>query len=415
MNIDYILIAVALAVIVLTLRQYRRYRKTLRAIDSGFELLRTRDTSSRLTRTGNADIDKIRDTFNNMLAELKTSKEQMLEQNNLLNLLVGVSPMGIIMLDFDERIVSMNPAARQFLECTDDIVGRRIGELPSDIAQRMSQLNEKKAETFTTNNAHIYKCTRATFIDRGSNHPFFLIESLTEDVMEAEKKAYGKVIRMIAHEVNNSTATMMSILDMVGTDLQGLSEDTTDLRRLLQVCSERSQAMTDFISRLADVVKIPEPILKPIAVNSLVEDNALFLESQCVAAKVAIDIQPCKRNPAVKADAALMGQVLINIVKNSIESIVSLKEEKPDHQGVVRIATTDEGVITVTDNGMGIAPDIEQKIFTPFFSTKLQGNGLGLLFIREVLTRHHASFSLKTVGKETCFTIRLLPEALGVG
>lgn len=406
MNTAYILIAVAIVAIVLTLRLHRHYRKTLRAIDSGFELLRTRDTSSRLARSGNADIDKIRDTFNNMLAELKASKEQVLEQNNLLNLLVGVSPMGIIMLDFDEHIVSMNPAARQFLECPDNVVGKRIGELPSAIAQRMSQLNEKKAETFTTNNAHIFKCTRATFIDRGSHHPFFLIESLTEDVMAAEKKAYEKVIRMIAHEVNNSTATMMSILDMIGSDLQGFSEDTSDIGKLLQVCSERSQAMTDFISRLAEVVKIPDPIVKPVAVNSLVEDNAQFLESQCVAQNVAIEIRLSHRNPLVQADAALMSQVLINIVKNAIESIVTLTEEKPGHQGIVRIETTDEGNITVTDNGKGISPDVEQKIFTPFFSTKPTGNGLGLLFIREVLTRHNCQFSLQTVNEYTIFTIR---------
>ena len=406
MNTAYILIAVAIVAIVLTLRLHRHYRKTLRAIDSGFELLRTRDTSSRLARSGNADIDKIRDTFNNMLAELKASKEQVLEQNNLLNLLVGVSPMGIIMLDFDEHIVSMNPAARQFLECPDNVVGKRIGELPSAIAQRMSQLNEKKAETFTTNNAHIFKCTRATFIDRGSHHPFLLIESLTEDVMAAEKKAYEKVIRMIAHEVNNSTATMMSILDMIGSDLQGFSEDTSDIGKLLQVCSERSQAMTDFISRLAEVVKIPDPIVKPVAVNSLVEDNAQFLESQCVAQNVAIEIRLSHRNPLVQADAALMSQVLINIVKNAIESIVTLTEEKPGHQGIVRIETTDEGNITVTDNGKGISPDVEQKIFTPFFSTKPTGNGLGLLFIREVLTRHDCQFSLQTVNEHTIFTIR---------
>ena len=406
MNTAYILIAVAIVAIVLTLRLHRHYRKTLRAIDSGFELLRTRDTSSRLARSGNADIDKIRDTFNNMLAELKASKEQVLEQNNLLNLLVGVSPMGIIMLDFDEHIVSMNPAARQFLECPDNVVGKRIGELPSAIAQRMSQLNEKKAETFTTNNAHIFKCTRATFIDRGSHHPFFLIESLTEDVMAAEKKAYEKVIRMIAHEVNNSTATMMSILDMIGSDLQGFSEDTSDIGKLLQVCSERSQAMTDFISRLAEVVKIPDPIVKPVAVNSLVEDNAQFLESQCVAQNVAIEIRLSHRNPLVQADAALMSQVLINIVKNAIESIVTLTEEKPGHQGIVRIETTNEGNITVTDNGKGISPDVEQKIFTPFFSTKPTGNGLGLLFIREVLTRHNCQFSLQTVNEHTIFTIR---------
>ena len=88
-----------------------------------------------------------------------------------------------------------------------------------------------------------------------------------------------------------------------------------------------------------------------------------------------------------------MAQVLVNIVKNSIESI----KEKGCGNGMINITTTaTPATIVITDNGTGISPDTEKKLFTPFFSTKPNGHGIGLLLIREILTRHRCHFSLKT-------------------
>ncbi len=407
MTIAYTAIALSTLAILLVWRYYRRYRRTLRSIDNGIELLKARDSSSRLARGSDPHVNKVIETFNSMAEELKNSRLKLREQNNLIDLLLSVSPMGVVMLDFDERIVSMNPAAQQFLECDDSAIGHHVSELPSVIAQRLSTLDEKRTETFTTSNAHIYKCTRETFFDRGASRPFYLIESLTEEVMNAERKAYEKVIRMIAHEVNNSTATLTSILEMVDNDLQNMGESTDDMRRLLHVCNERNQEMTAFIRRLADVVKIPDPIMQPIEVNSLMESNRLLWESQCEANHIRFSAQLCQENPKVNADLALMNQVFTNIIKNSIESIELLRETKPDHDGLIQITTTNTGEIAITDNGAGITDEASQMLFTPFFSTKPTGNGLGLLFIREVLTRHRANFSLKTEGTATTFAITL--------
>lgn len=87
--------------------------------------------------------------------------------------------------------------------------------------------------------------------------------------MKAEKKAYEKVIRMIAHEVNNTTAGITSTLDTVGQALSE-SEGMEDICEVMQVCTERCFSMSRFITRFADVVKIPEPNLAPVNLNDLV-------------------------------------------------------------------------------------------------------------------------------------------------
>ena len=120
----------------------------------------------------------------------------------------------------------------------------------------------------------IYRCSRLTFIDRGFAHPFILIESLTFEVIKAEKKAYEKVIRMIAHEVNNSFAGISSTLESINEVLETMS-DTDELQEVMKVCIERNMSLSKFITNFADVVKIPEPQLSLVDLNKRVDRKSV--------------------------------------------------------------------------------------------------------------------------------------------
>lgn len=378
---------------------YRRVMRPIHVIGNGMELLREQDFSSRLRHVGEPEADRIVEIFNRMMTELKEGRLRLRERNHLLDLLVEVSPMGVVMLDFDGMITSLNPAARQFLSCSDNCVGGSLADIGNDLALKAATLTDNQTATFNMSDAHIYRCTRRSFLDRGFMHPFVLIESLTDDVMRAEREAYGKVIRMISHEVNNTMASIGSIMETTADELGGMT-GTDDLRSALWACLDRSRAMTAFITRFADVVKIPEPYLMPTPLNSLITANQRFLESMCCANGIRLVTVLCDENPSVEADVALMAQVIVNIVKNSVESIVDRRGDTADaHDGVVTIETSGSPMrITVSDNGSGISAETGKNLFTPFFSTKPYGHGIGLLLIREILTRHHCRFSLKTDG-----------------
>lgn len=369
---------------------YHKVVKPLDTIANGMDLLREQDFSSRLKSVGQLEADRIVDIFNRMMQQLKEERLRLREQNHFLDLLISVSPMGVVILTFDGKVSMANKAALKFLEVDteEDMLDKGMEDLKTPLAEEMSRLPKDTTETIRLSDSHIYRCSRLSFVDRGFAHPFFLIESLTSEVMKAEKKAYEKVIRMIAHEVNNSVAGITSTLDTVDDALQTM-DDTDDLREVMKVCVERGYSLSRFITRFADVVKIPEPQLEEVRLNDRISACERFLENICQDHQVDLRMDLCEENPWVKIDTSLFEQVLINMVKNSVESI--------EENGVITLRTSASPVmLEVADTGRGISKEVETKLFTPFFSTKPNGQGIGLIFIREVLMKHGCSFSLRT-------------------
>ena len=357
------------------------YRKTIRPYDTligGMELVRELDLTTRLAPSGQHETDIIVRTFNDLLGRLRSEHLRLEEQYTFLNLLIDASPMGVIQCDLDGNTTSMNPAAREMLS---PCIEETIRALPL-------------GETTTVRipgGPQLFRISHLSFPDRGFQHPFFLIESLTSEIRLAEKAAYERVIRMIAHEVNNSVAGIIGSL--TGDE------------------AERLTALSSFVSRFAEVVKIPQPQLQLCDLSEEVEACRPFLENLCTQAHVHIDFRLTDEAVPVHLDTVLFQQVLINIVKNAVESIGKATGRRVSGnatQGLVTLEVTTPATLTITDNGHGIPPAIAKNLFTPFFSTKPQGQGLGLLLIRDILTSHHCTFNLLTDPEDhlTRFTIQ---------
>ena len=347
------------------------YRKTIRPYDTligGMELVKDLDLTTRLAPSGQHETDVIVRTFNDLLGRLRSEHLRLEEQYTFLNLLIDASPMCVIQCDLDGNTTSMNPAAREMLSPSieETIHALPLGEMTTVRIPGGPQL---------------FRISHLSFPDRGFQHPFFLIESLTSEIRLAEKAAYERVIRMIAHEVNNSVAGIIGSL--TGDE------------------AERLTALSSFVSRFAEVVKIPQPQLQLCDLSEEVEACRPFLENLCTQAHVHIDFRLTDEAVPVHLDTVLFQQVLINIVKNAVESIGM-------SQGLITIEATTPATLTITDNGHGIPPAIAKNLFTPFFSTKPQGQGLGLLLIRDILTSHHCTFNLLTDPEDhlTRFTIQ---------
>ena len=356
------------------------YRKTIRPYDTligGMELVRELDLTTRLAPSGQHETDIIVRTFNDLLGRLRSEHLRLEEQYTFLNLLIDASPMGVIQCDLDGNTTSMNPAAREMLSPS---IEETIHALPL-------------GETTTVRipgGPQLFRISHLSFPDRGFQHPFFLIESLTSEIRLAEKAAYERVIRMIAHEVNNSVAGIISLIENGKLKIENEAS-----------ASERLTALSSFVSRFAEVVKIPQPQLQLCDLSEEVEACRPFLENLCTQAHVHIDFRLTDEAVPVHLDTVLFQQVLINIVKNAVESIGTT-------QGLVTLEVTTPATLTITDNGHGIPPAIAKNLFTPFFSTKPQGQGLGLLLIRDILTSHHCTFNLLTDPEDhlTRFTIQ---------
>ena len=367
---------------------YRKIVKPLNTIGSGMELLREQDFSSRLSPVGQYEADRVVNIFNRMMEQLKNERLRLREQNNFLDLLIKASPMGVIITSLDEDLSELNPMALKMLGVRlEDVQGKKMKEIDSPLAVELANLPKGEKVTVRLNDSNIYRCTHSSFIDRGFQHPFYLVETLTDAVMKAEKKAYEKVIRMIAHEVNNTTAGITSTLDTVEQALS-CEEGMEDICDVMRVCTDRCFSMSRFITRFADVVKIPEPTLSSVNLNDLVFTCKRFMEGMCNDRRITLRMEIDESLKDVMLDAALFEQVLVNIIKNAAESI--------EADGEIIVRTLAPATVEVIDNGQGISKETEAKLFSPFFSTKPNGQGIGLIFIREVLMRHGCTFSLRT-------------------
>lgn len=374
---------------------YNKIVKPMHTIGSGMELLREQDFSSRLSRVGQYEADRIVNIFNRMMEQLKNERLRLREQNHFLDLLIQASPMGVIITTLDGDVSQLNPMALKMLGVrSEEAMNKQLGQIDSPLAAELAAIPKEKTSVVRLNDANIYKCTHSSFVDRGFKHPFFLIERMTDEVMRAEKRAYEKVIRMIAHEVNNTTAGITSTLDTVE---QALSEENgmEDICDVMRICIDRCFSMSRFITRFADVVKIPEPTLSSVRLNELVSMCKRFMEGMCNDRNISLRLECNPEVGMVLLDVSLFEQVLVNIIKNAVESIESNSGnmQKP---GEIIVRTVTPASVEVIDNGIGISKEMEAKLFSPFFSTKPHGQGIGLVFIREVLNRHGCTFSLRT-------------------
>ncbi len=392
-SMSWINIAVGGLIVLALLYLVVFYRKTVRPLEtigSGMDLLREQDFSSKLREVGQYEADRVVVIFNKMMAQLKNERLQLREQNQFLDLLIKASPMGVVVMDYDHRVTDLNPAAVQLLhlENAEAIKGKSLAEIGRAIPVDLSEVPMHETRSVGLSNGTVYKCTLESFIDRGFPRPFYLIESLTEEVRRAEKKAYEKVIRMISHEVNNTTAGITSTLDTVIEELIPLP-DAQDMRQAMQVCVERCYGMSRFITNFADVVKIPKANPVPVDLNGMIKNLTRFMETLCLNRDIRLVVEPDETLQPVSLDVSLFEQVLLNIIQNSVESI--------EKNGKITITTHSRpATLTVADNGKGISKEVEKKIFNPFFSSKPQGQGIGLLFAREVLAQHNFRYSLLT-------------------
>jgi len=369
---------------------YYRMVKPLHIIGNGMELLREQDFSSRLGYVGQTEADRVVDVFNKMMEQLKNERLHLREQNHFLDLLINASPMGVIILDLDSKVQSANSALCQMIGVYHpyEIIGKEFSEINSPLMVELERIPQYESSTIRLSDANIYKCTHSSFIDQGFHHSFYLIESLTEEVFKAEKKAYEKVIRMISHEVNNTTAGITSTLDTLENSFRDM-DNMEEVCDVLRVSTERCYRMSHFITNFADVVRIPEPEKRRHDLNEVVTSSKRFMETICQNRNIQIVMRLAESSPVVLLDKILFEQVLLNIIKNAAESI--------ENDGKIYIETRNYPLsLEIADTGKGIDKETETKLFSPFFSTKPNGQGIGLIFIREVLQKHNCTFSLRT-------------------
>jgi signal transduction histidine kinase len=236
-------------------------------------------------------------------------------------------------------------------------------------------------------------------------------QNVDEALDETEAKAWQKLLSVMTHEIMNSIAPISSLADTMLHRLQNsvshLREQPAaieDLQLGIETIRRRSEGLLRFAETYRNLNKITTPNLKKIYVRDLFEN--LHQLMQPTLAQKNIDLEVILKDPDLflEADPSLVEQVLINLVVNAVEALKDITS--PRIVLSAGVAPSNKIIIKVADNGAGISPEVIDKIFIPFFSTRKTGSGIGLSLCKQIMMLHKGNIQVQSAeGEGTAFLL----------
>jgi nitrogen fixation/metabolism regulation signal transduction histidine kinase len=383
-----------------------RLSSSLSAVRQSAQMLHEGEFTTRFREIGHPDVDTLIRVYNGMVDGLREERVRLQEQQYFLGQLLAASPAGVIILEHNGRVASVNPAAERLLQmAASEVEGRGLAEVRSSLAEALESLQPGDASVVPLSNGGRVRGQCATFVERGHARRFYLVEELTEELRQTEKSAYEKLIRMMSHEVNNSVGATRSLLQSslaFGEHLPSARRE--ELEDALGIAGARLERLNSFMRGFADVVRMPQPVKRPCDVDRLLDGCVRLIQAQTDPSRVAWRWERRGALGAIDLDEAQIEQALINILKNAVEAI-------PADGGTVTIRADgggDSSCIEIEDTGLGISDEARPHLFSPFFTTKQNGQGIGLTMVQEILRRHGFDYALEgPAGGPTRFRIVL--------
>ena len=386
-----------------TVQLYRDFVRPFELIAAGTAAIQAKDFSMKFMPVGQREMDQLIDVYNHMIDALRGERVSHHEKSFLLERLIQASPAGILVLDFEGRIESVNAAAERFLaQPAGALLGQQPATLPAPWGPALAVLTDKQPQALRLSGLQTYRAHMAHFLDRGFTRRFILLEELTTELIQQEKEAYSKLIRMMSHEINNSIGAINSILGSFHHYAPQLAPaDQPDFTQALDVSIARNTQLANFIANFARLVRLPAPVPQPTDLHALLRSICRLLQPQSEDRHIRWHLDFPAAPLVVAFDAQQLEQALLNIGKNALEAI--------GHGGNVWVRTTAQPPTVVIENdGPGLTPETSQRLFTPFFSTKRDGQGIGLTLVRDILMGHGFPFQLQTEPNgRTAFSIKL--------
>jgi len=321
----------------------------------------------------------------NALGEnLRQQRLSALEATALLSKVMTEIEVAVFTFDGGQKLRLVNRAGERLLgKPGERLLDRSAQEL--GLADCLQGAASQTMEIMLPGGTGRWALRRTTFREHGMPHTLIVLTDLSRVLREEEREAWQRLLRVLAHELNNSLAPIKSIAGTM-TELlkrRPRSEDwEQDMQRGLEVISSRTEALNRFVASYTQLARLPQPRLGPVDVGNWVHRVAR-LETRL---QVAVQAGPPL---SIKADGDLLDQLLINLVRNAADASLETK-------GTVTVRWVSARPtleVIVEDEGAGLSNSA--NLFVPFFTTKKSGSGIGLVLSRQIAEAHGGSVTLE--------------------
>jgi signal transduction histidine kinase len=261
-------------------------------------------------------------------------------------------------------------------------------------------------------NLYKFLLSATAFQTEGKLFKLIAFQNVSEAMDENESEAWRKLLSVMTHEIMNSVAPISSLAETIHRQLANSRDQVApaqqsgfeDLLLGVETIQRRSEGLLKFAQTYRNLNKITHPNLSRILVRDLFENLYQLMLPTLDQKGIEMDIVLKNPDLTLDADINLLEQVMINLIINAVEAL----KDRPEPRIILSAAATTQGKVTikVADNGAGIPPELLDKIFIPFFSTRKSGSGIGLSLCKQIMMLHRGNIQVQsTLGEGTAFLL----------
>jgi len=363
--------------------------------------------------------DEMKRSFNSVMKDFQKIRLEKEEHQLYLKNVIQHIGMGLIAYQPDGKVELLNNSAKKIFKIHHLKNIEQLKDYNENLAKTLFQIKsgENALLKVQDDNELLQLSIYAKEFKISTRSVMLVsIQNIQYELEKQEYDAWQKLIRVLTHEIMNSITPIASLAATVNDILnefdttdnipQEVSDDTLiDIQDAVRTINKRSDGLIHFVESYRNLTKIPTPEYSLFSIKQLFDTIEELMEKELKEKNLHLEISVEPATLELYADEKLIEQILINLMKNSIESL----ENKKDGTIELKAFLAEQGkiLLQVKDNGVGILEDVVDKIFVPFFTTKKGGSGIGLSLSRQIMRLHGGTISVQSVpDKETCFSLR---------
>lgn len=397
----------------------RYVERTNRKLTRFFESIRYADFSSSFSDPGlGKSFEDLSREFNQVIEVFRKYRTEKEEHFNYLQTVIQHISIGILVFKKDGKVEVCNQALSKMLKLRNVRYISEFEKVKDDFPAVLMGLragNSTLFKVFTGDELLQLSIIATEFRMHGEDLTLVSIQNISAELDEKEIESWQKMIRVLTHEIMNSitpiTSLASTIHEMTVRRENGKirmnsldEEDVESFDHAMTTIQNRSQGLLNFVELYRNLTRIPKPNFRYFRIQELFDRCSLLLKPKIDELGIQCSHRVFPPDLMITADPDLIDQVVINLMLNAIDAVKDVKN--PQITVVATISSANRIVIDFHDNGTGIMPDIMDKIFMPFFTSKKHGNGIGLSLSRQIMHLHKGSILVRSKPEEgTVFTL----------